>query len=220
MRPTPSFSKPPPDERVLYLPKGETVHGVADRCREAGLAFVRGTTGAWGPRDLAGWLVTHYEAATAPTRTLVASRRTPPSGPRGVDAARLERVVLDARARLFEMLDRCPAAWEGDAFAQTMVDGMLVVGVHDASGAIGYAPVRYGQMRLVDRVASLFVADYLTRPNDYQTLVTCEECGDVAFDGISNHAAWCAEPPIRSDMVPAIEVPSRDTLPGIDIQMR
>jgi hypothetical protein len=96
-----------------------------------------------------------------------------------------------------------------------MVEGMLVVGVHDTTGAIGYAPVRYAEMRLVDRVVSLFVADYLTRPNDYRRLVTCEECGDLAFDGLPRHAAWCQEPPRRSDIVPAIEVPSHDTLRGL-----
>ncbi len=201
---------------MRFLPKGETVHGVADRCRAAGVAFAQGTTGGWGPRDLAAWLVDLYEPATEATRTIVAARRRPPpSTYRALDATTLERVVLDARARIFEMLERSATAWEGESFARTMVEGMLVVGVTDAGGAIGYAPVRYGEMRLVDRVASLFVADYLTRPGDYVTLVTCEECGDLAFDGEARHASWCAEPPLRSDIVPAIEVPSRDTEPGL-----
>ena len=201
---------------MRFLPKDETVHAVADRCREAGVAFARGTTGVWGPRDLAAWLVEHYEPATAATRTLVDARVRPPEGAhRAVDAATLERVVLDARARIFDMLERCATAWEGESFARTMVEGMLVVGVYDAGGAIGYAPVRYAEMRLVDRVASLFVADYLTRPNDYRALVTCEECGDLAFEGVLQHETWCREPPLRSDIVPAIEVPSRDTERGM-----
>ena len=201
---------------MRFLPNGETVHGVADRCRAAGVAFADGTTGGWGPRELAAWLVVHYEPATAATRSIVAARRRPPpSAYRALDATTLERVVLDARARIFEMLARSATAWEGESFAQTMVDGMLVVGVTDTAGSIGYAPVRYAEMRLVDRVSSLFVADYLTRPGDYVTLVACEECGDVAFDGEPRHESWCAEPPLRSDIVPAIEVPSRDTEPGL-----
>ena len=132
-----------------------------------------------------------------------------------MDISTLERVVLDARARIFEMLASSATSWKTESFARTMVEGMLVVGVTDASGAIGYAPVRYAELRLVDRVASLFVADYLTRPSDYLTLATCEECGDLAFDGEPRHAPWCAEPPLRSDVVPAIEVPSRDTEPGL-----
>jgi hypothetical protein len=218
MRPTPSFNKPPPADRVRFLPKGQTVWAVADRCREAGIEFARGTTGGWSARDLARWLVDHYEPATAATHTFVL--RTPPTGHRGVDVDALERVVLDTRARVFEMLASCTQAWSTESFPREMVDGMLVVGVQDTSGAIGYAPVRYAEMRLVDRVASLFVADYLTRPNDYHALVTCEECGDLAYDGIAHHAHWCAEPPLRSDVVPAIEVPSHDTLPGLTIPLR
>src|SRR5205807_2543900 len=154
------------------------------------IVFARGTTGGWGPRELASWLVDQYEPATAATRTLVRRTRLPP-GHRGVDGGALERVVLDTRARIFEMLPRCTEAWAGESFAREMVDGMLVIGVHDTTGAIGYAPVRYAEMRLVDRVVSLFVADYLTRPHDYRALALCEECGDVAFDGVPRHAHWC-----------------------------
>lgn len=216
MRPTPSFNKPPPAERVRFLPKGQTVWAIVDRCREAGVAFAEGTTGGWSARDLAGWLVDQYEPATAATYTLVRRTKLPP-GHRGVDSGALERIVLDTRARIFEMLASCTQTWAAESFPRDMVDGMLVVGVQDTTGAIGYAPVRYAEMRLVDRVASLFVADYLTRPSDYHTLVTCEECGDLAYDGVPHHRHWCAEPPIRSDVVPAIEVPSRDTIPGMTI---
>jgi hypothetical protein len=215
MRPTPPFSTPPPPtERVRHLAKGDTVFSVVERSREAGIAFVKGTTGGWSAHDLAVWLVEHYEPATAPTRSLVRQRKAPLAH-RGPDAATLERVVLAARARLFEMLDGCASAWAGESFAREMVDGRFVVGVHDAHGAIGYAPVRYADMRLVDRVISLFVADYLTRPNDYRLLVPCEECGDLAYDGVRRHASWCEAPPRLSDVVPAIEVPSRDTEPGL-----
>src|SRR5688572_16247842 len=96
MRPTPSFSKPPPSARIRYLPHGETVWSVVDRCRDAGISFAYGTTGGWGPRDLAAWLLDHYEPATAPTRLVVTSRELP-SGRGGVDVATLERVVLAAR---------------------------------------------------------------------------------------------------------------------------
>jgi len=198
-------------ERVRYLPRETRVHAIVERCREAGVAFVQGTTGPFGPRELATWLVEHYEPATAPTRSIV--RRSSPPGDRRIDEATLERVVLDARARLFEMLDKCTTAWSGESFARDMVDGKLVVGVQDEGGAIGYAPVRYRDMRLVDRVVSLFVADYLTRPSDYVTLIGCEECGDLAYDGVPSHAHWCEKPPANSEVVPAFD--EDVTLPGL-----
>jgi len=40
--------------------------------------------------------------------------------------------------------------------------------VHDAYGNHGFIPIDRGRMRLVDRVLALLVADYLTRPTDFQ----------------------------------------------------
>jgi hypothetical protein len=55
-----------------------------------------------------------------------------------------------------------------------------------ASGGIAadrgaYAPVSLARMRLADRVASLFVADWLNDPTDYRKITHCRACGGIAF---------------------------------------
>ena len=39
---------------------------------------------------------------------------------------------------------------------------------HDLYGSRGFIPIDGARMRLVDRVLALLVADYLTRPGDFQ----------------------------------------------------
>jgi hypothetical protein len=68
-------------------------------------------------------------------------------------------------------------------FAKAMVDAGLVVGVIDhESSSLGFAPVSSPEMRLVDRVRSLFVADYLTSPSDYASFRVCTACEGATFD--------------------------------------
>jgi hypothetical protein len=67
----------------------------------------------------------------------------------------------------------------------------------DDAFAIGYAPVDAPAMRLVDRVRSLFVADYLTRPADYAAFAVCDECEGATFDGALYHES-CARPRLRT----------------------
>jgi hypothetical protein len=82
-----------------------------------------------------------------------------------------------------------------------MIDGRLVVCVYDRSGAQAYAPASHADMGLVHRVTSLFVADYLARPSDYDRVVACEACGEVSIGSQENHPTWCAEPPRLSGIV-------------------
>ena len=52
-------------------------------------------------------------------------------------------------------------------------------------------------MRLVDRVRSLFFADYLTRPGDYAAFAVCEDCEGATFDGALYHVG-CTRPRTRT----------------------
>jgi hypothetical protein len=56
-------------------------------------------------------------------------------------------------------------------------------------------------MRLVDRVASLFIADYLTRPRDYEQLVVCGQCDEVSFKWDEVHEDGCEARGLRSGVV-------------------
>jgi hypothetical protein len=49
-------------------------------------------------------------------------------------------------------------------------------------------------MSLVDRVAALIAADYLTRPRDYSTVSICDDCGAISFGEASCHHAICRVP--------------------------
>jgi hypothetical protein len=79
-----------------------------------------------------------------------------------------------------------------------MIDEGFVVGVVDESSAIGYAPLDAFDMRLVDRVRSLFVADFLTRPADYDRFSVCESCGAATFDAVESHEGICGGRATRS----------------------
>ncbi|HEY8075373.1 MAG TPA: hypothetical protein VIF62_14715 [Labilithrix sp.] len=197
------------DKRFRFLEEGMSVHTLAERARAAGVAFLQGTTGGWSSHDLALWLIGMYEPAAVRVGDGASSA---PSSSRRLEHETLERVVLTARARVFAMLENT-SSWRGETFAKNVVDAGLVVGVRDAFGGIGYAAVACDPMRLVDRVASLFVADYLTRPADYAIVETCEECGAIAFDGRPVHAHWCESPPNESSIVALRE--QRKTMHGL-----
>ncbi len=75
-----------------------------------------------------------------------------------------------------------------------MLEGGFVVGVMDSEYALGFAPVATPSMRLVDRVTSLFIADFLTRPADYARFRICDACSAIMFDGGAEHFEVCLKP--------------------------
>jgi hypothetical protein len=95
----------------------------------------------------------------------------------------------------------------GSPSAKRMVDEGLVVGVLDGQ-MLGYAPIDHRRMRLVDRIRSLFVSDYLTRPGDYRTFQVCD-CGLVTFDPAPAHYPDCERP--RESGIMRKVVPSEET---------
>jgi hypothetical protein len=74
----------------------------------------------------------------------------------------------------------------------------------DELGTLVWVPVDVRDMRLKDRVRSLFVADYLNLAADYQTaLAICSRCGDVVFDEHVRRTGMCGA---LADQIP----PSND----------
>lgn len=97
--------------------------------------------------------------------------------------ATVEQLLSTTRTEILEML-RGVWSWTHDAHtARARIDEGLVVGIVDEASDFGFAPVDQMRMRLVDRVRSLFVADYLTRPGDYAAFAVCEDCDGATFDG-------------------------------------
>jgi len=188
MRPTKAYAgRAKSDPRFRSLPEGTTVLDVADRARAAGFMYVSASRWGWGRRDLANWLVHDYRPAVLDASVRLGSEASSAR----TDEARATKLVASARRRVVEMLGDAVAAWKGSDFARESIDNGLVIGVSDNVGSIGYAPLHQGRMRLVDRVASLFIADYLTRPRDYEQLVVCGQCDEVSFKWDEVHEDGC-----------------------------
>jgi hypothetical protein len=198
MRPTKAYGgRSSADPRFRMLATDTSVHDIADRARAAGFGFVSSSRWGWGKRDLANWLVHDYRPAvleaSARPRTEVSSAKA--------DDASATKLVASARRRVVEMLTEAVTTWSGEDFARESIDNGLVIGVSDALGGLGYAPVHQGRMRLVDRVASLFIADFLTRPRDYEQLVVCGQCDEVSFKWDEVHEDGCEARGPRSGVV-------------------
>jgi hypothetical protein len=164
------------------------------RVRGAASAFLRGTTAGWSRRELADWLVCQY-APCAATPLYPESAEEAPASERTVDEGILERVILDARGRALRLLADLVAPSQASPIARLAVACGRVASQRDVRGGIAYSPVGLKRMRLGDRVASLFVADYLNHPSDYRWVTMCRECGEVAFAADLEHASWCAATP-------------------------
>ena len=185
------------DQRISCLRRttGPTPvpHSRLDRVRGAASAFVRGTTVGWGRRELADWLVCQY-APCAATPLDRETREAPPAFERTLDEGILERVILDARGHALRLLADLVVPWKASPIARLAVACGTVVAQRDERGGIAYSPVRLERMRLSERVASLFIADYLNHPTAYRWLMTCCECGEISFAAELAHASWCEAP--------------------------
>jgi hypothetical protein len=146
-----------------------------------------------------------YAQAVAATRTMrsLSPRSTRDAGAahrerdRELDEASVTRLVASARVDILEVL-RSSWSWSDDATAvRKSIEEGLVAGICDESSCLGYGPVDNVGMRLVDRVRSLFVADYLTRTEDYDTFAVCEDCEVATFGGGLYHVG-CTRPRPRT----------------------
>jgi len=185
------------DARLCPLLPGIRVADVADACRSAALGFAWSAHNGWGRRELARWLVGPYAHAVAATRALRASGTRPAVVHRVLDEETVEQLLSTTRTEILEML-RGVWSWTHDArAARARIGEGLVAGIVDEASELGFAPVDNVRMRLVDRVRSLFVADYLTRPGDYAAFAVCEDCDGATFDGGLYHED-CMRPRSRT----------------------
>jgi hypothetical protein len=137
---------------------------VADASRRAVHAFL-----GMGPdkRSLSAWLVGPYREATSfgPTRVHLPHFRAP-SHVHHTAPANIEDLVTMAQTVVTAALE---AARRGvDDLVELLPPVVQVRPAHDVYGNHGFIPVDEPRMHLVDRVLAMLVADYLTRPDDYQ----------------------------------------------------
>ena len=179
--------------------RGTSVLEVAERSREAAADFLKGTGLGWGRRELAGWLVGPYRRATKWAEVGAHPSAAPTA--RDVEPVAVERLLLTARERIIEMLGTTASDWRSYEFPRRAIESGLVINVKDDMTIAGYIPTSHASMRLVDRVASLFIADYLTRPGDYDDLSLCDECGEISFAWARTHHRYCEAIPFASGIV-------------------
>ena len=197
--PTISFEKPTVEGRFRVLPTGISAREVVDVARSAGLAFVVGSAVGWGREQLRSWLVECYAPAVSWTRT--ADGRPTDDPLAGLDEVDVPALVDSTRQRTMRMLVTARDNWKPPSFARSMIEARLTVTVYDRDGEQAYAPAVHTDMRLIDRVTSLFVSDYLSRPSDYDRIVSCDACGDLAIGTAPRDSCWCADPPAQSGIV-------------------
>lgn len=183
--------------RFCSLLPGVHVRDVADACRSAALGFAWSAHHGWGRRELARWLVGPYAQAVAATRTLRASGTRRAVVHRPLDEETIAELLATARAEVLSVL-RNAWSWTHDAESvRARISEGLVAGICDEASELGFAPVDEPGMRLVDRVRSLFLADYLTRPADYAAFAVCDDCDGATFDGGLYHVD-CTRPRPRT----------------------
>ena len=142
--------------------------------RQAAVLFVREAAQAgWGRRELADWLVCHYGPCVTGSDDSPRRSPFPPAedwsdpSPVTLRESTIGELCAAARMRMIALLEDLRDRDTGESIARSMIARGLVFGERDEHGAVAYLPVNRRQLRLADRLASLFVADYLNFPFDY-----------------------------------------------------
>lgn len=118
-------------------------------------------------RALSAWLLGPYHAATSfcPRRhgRSPAPDSVPPSGPlHGV-----EDLVQSAKSAVREAIHAALGPEGSEALIRLLPPVVHVTAAHDVYGGHGFVPMDVARSKLSERVLSLVVADYLTRPDDF-----------------------------------------------------
>jgi hypothetical protein len=164
---------------VLALPARSAVRSFVHGCRIAALDFVNRVAPSADKAVLAEWLHGPYRAHVV----MLARSRTQRLAAANVVPGALAKLLSQARLDVGVALLRTRDPDDGVSFGYSALAAGLVYRCQDAGGAQGWVPVAQPRMRLADRVLSLIAADYLLRPEDYETaLYTCAACGLVEFD--------------------------------------
>jgi hypothetical protein len=190
----------PPTKAFRFLPPQTSVYDLSDLCRDAALELVAGASSGWGRSDVVAWSDGPYRGA----RAALAHLSAPAATRSVVQAISAERTLLEARDEALALIQACATSWECASAARDLLASGVVVGVRDRFGSLGYCPLGGEGLSLGTRVVSLLVADYMTRPADYRSVLVCDHCGRVSFSWAAVHAEDCA-PQGASGVVPKQE---------------
>jgi hypothetical protein len=176
---------------VIPILKNRTTNDVADLCRSAALGFLANARD-WSKRDLAEWLQDSYRplviGAPKVQRKLTPAYGTPVSiapSP-AVSPAELTGILENAHWEILRALRDLQAAPSSLDAGRAFIASNVVTRCIDDNGVAGWVAVSHRSSRLAERVMSLFAADFLARPWDYEyDLTICETCENVSFTEVS-----------------------------------
>jgi len=178
----------------LSLPGGLDVSHTAEVSRVAVRSFLAMPA---DKRALSDWLLGPYQEATA-----FCARRHGHSSPPRLESvpppAPLQGVaelVGGAKQAVREAVDAALGPNGSEALIRLLPPVVHLAAVHDVYGGHGFVPMDVARTKLTDRVLSLIVADYLTRPDDFLS----------HFGGATRR---------RSGVMRAVDLPDAPTLPG------
>lgn len=168
-------------DTILTLREPSTAPALAAACRDAGLTFLNDAP-HWEVGELTGWLLGPYTQLTRNSRrslTPAPATRFDPALNVGIDPRMLARAVRAARIDILQTLVRARDPEAAASWVFTNLSAGFVTRCVDRFGDAAWAPTTKAT-RLADRVLSLFVADYLIRPYDYEgDLLVCGQCQRV-----------------------------------------
>ncbi|MEO7112966.1 MAG: hypothetical protein ABI183_21185 [Polyangiaceae bacterium] len=176
---------------LIPILKDRTSNDVADLCRSAALGFLANAR-HWNKADLAEWLQESYRplviGAPKPQRKMTPAYGTPVSiAPiPSVPPEALTGIMENAHAEVLQMLRDLQAARSSLDAGRAFIANNVVTRCIDDIGVAGWVPVSHKTSRLAERVMSLFAADFLARPWDYEyDLAICECCENVSFTEVN-----------------------------------
>jgi hypothetical protein len=164
--------------------------GVAAECRAAALEFMTGVAEGWSKFDLALWLCGSYSIAA---RHLGRSERVSESAP-PIEPMTIEHLLVHTRSQVLAALELAalPRTGHLDFMEVALVRQHVIRATRrDEREESVWVPVDRARMRLRDRVQSLFVADCLNAPNDYQHLYVCHHCERIVFEPGARERGSC-----------------------------
>lgn len=186
-----TYDKKGPGSPARRLPDGDSIDTVSAICRAAGVEFLEGVATGWGKRELAEWLSGSYHEAASRLGVLD-DLRAPSDTPYDLREARIGALMESARLHTLTMLEELALPHAESDFIDEAITRGFVCPAEDEVETPVWVPLDLPRMRLRDRLRSLFVADYLNAPREYETtFFVCHRCDSPRFDEDAKWMGFC-----------------------------
>jgi len=170
----------------LALQGGLAVSQAAEVSRNGVRAFLALTP---DKRALSEWLLGPYQEATAFAARRHGHPRPDSVPPSATPLQGVEELVGAAKAAVREAVRAALGPRGSEDLIRLLPPVVHVAQVHDVYGGHGFVPMDVARTKLTDRVLSLVVADYLTRPDDFaEHIPAWLEPGKRRLSGVSTRA--------------------------------